>query len=135
MVLLALTTVSMNKMLHICSELSKDYNVLSNPTNSRHMVRSIYDSYPDLVLNESSSLKVIQFEHLGNTTDHNALSDSITNFIRQFQINVNILMALFGKFFFPDNRYQLFKAYCMTLYAYQIWNLSKKRGRQFLHHV
>jgi hypothetical protein len=120
------TKYGLNKMLCICNEFSKEFNIMFNPSKSSLIVHT-----PNGPLSTSAIFngELIQSEknaiHLGNIVGYIREEEKMSKCVGEFYGKVNLLLSQFGSV--NENiRYSLFKTYCMPLYGCQLWNMSSR---------
>ena len=129
--LLAPTTTSISRLLTICSTFAREYNVLFNPAKSKHLSFDQCTNENTRISFENSEIESVQwFKHLGHIIGPGVAKVNMQEYIRAFNVDVNLLMAQF-KHIYSTTRYQLFKTYCMPLYGAQLWDFSGKEVETF----
>ena len=123
LVLLSPTISGLTKLLEICSEFGREYNVSFNPTKSKWL--SFLDADPSELVKLDGRVieKVNRFTHLGNFVGTDALAHNIQRCISKLFSEVNIIMAEFGHAF-SSERYKLFQSYATSFYGAQLWDFS-----------
>jgi hypothetical protein len=125
--LLGPSRMSINKMLQISNDFSKEYDVLFNHKKSNLLTfhGNNENCIPVKGISFDNSLIecVNDGKHLGNIIGKNATMKNIQTGISDFYGRVNVLIAQF-KHAFPWIKYKLFKTFCMPLYGVQLWDLS-----------
>ena len=131
--LLSPTLYSLRRMLQICNEYAKEFNVLLNPTKSKMIVYNNQHSAsvkPNVTFMDGSIEVVNHDKHLGHYIGNISQHDIISHIINDFRVRVNMVKTHF-KCRSVYTMYFLFKTYCMPLYGSQLWDLSKKYTNRF----
>ena len=124
-IMLAPTRTSMETLISICEEFSRDYSILFNASKSKHLYFS-HKSKDTAVRFDMQGVPiplVPSEKHLGNLIGQDRLSLSINSAISELYVNLNMLMSQFSNCDI-NVKYRLFKTYCMSLYGSQLWDYS-----------
>ena len=100
-ILLAPTTSSMDKLIQLCEELSKDYSITFNTTKSKHIVFTSSNDrdYPHISLSmQGKDIPTVTHDnHLGNVIGPNILKLEVEEKLHDLYKNMILLMAQFFK--------------------------------------
>ncbi len=127
--LLAPTLSALEKLVTICEDYAREYNVKFNGAKSQFLIfkgRKCKDDNRPIVVNGAELRKVHNAVHLGHllsTTDKDGIvADATAKFWRSF----NMFMADFGKLY-SLIKCKLFKQYCCSFYGAPLWMLSSNK--------
>jgi exonuclease III len=131
-VILAPTATAMRRLLAICDEYAREYNISFNASKSKYLVavpscrRLLSEHINDcaFVIGNRVIERVDSFVHLGHVIsskldDDGDIQRQCSDFIRQ----TNNVICYFNKL---DSfvRNSLFKSYCSSFYGCELWSLS-----------
>ena len=127
LILLTSNVRSLNTFLNVCKEYAIEYNVSFNPSKSKSIIMSHFQSSPFVpeisFMNEH--IEVIRYDkHLGNCIGNISKDEIISGMINDFRTRVNMVKSHFKSL--PIGMYFLFlfKTYCMPLYGSQLCDIS-----------
>jgi hypothetical protein len=130
--LLAPTKHALKVMLQICTDFSKEYSVLFNPTKSKFIIFGANGcNAAGSITFEGKELHSVSKDiHLGNVFGPNANKDVIAKCKAEFYQRVNLTIATFHKAR-SWVKYKLFKTFCMSIYGSVLWDFSTRECEQF----
>ena len=130
--LLAPTKFSSYRMLEICDDYAKDYDIMFNADKSHyiHFTKGRNASSSSIAWNGKNIVSSSREQHLGNligvSPDSARVKQSVNDFNRRVnQLNVNFSNVCLNV------KYVLFKTFCMPLYGCQLWDFSSHHCNSF----
>ena len=125
------STYATNKMLQVCNDFSKEYNILFNVNKTKLLVFNSYHNVnPVIIFNNLPITVSICEKLLGTYVGEGSNKCNITSYIREFNCTVNYLYSVFHNTS-QDIVYKLFKSYCMSLFNVVLWDFNSKEMSVF----
>ena len=124
-ILIAPTKRSMNVLLDICTDFSRDLQVKFNPNKSKLIAYPKSNSDHDLSITFDGQRVYAKSHdiHIGHIIGDNVSEPTITGARNEFIKKVNVLISYFNSTYI-ETKYKLFKVYCMSLYGSVLWDFS-----------
>ena len=125
-VLLCPSVIGLQDMVNICSEFSREYDILFNETKSLCMQFGNDEIVADIVLNNKPLNWCEKVKHVGNMIN-SALTDEDDILIKKqdFFHQVNKLIVDYKGLRYNVIK-ELFRKYCTSFYGCQCWDLRSK---------
>lgn len=128
--LLAPTRFAMRKMIDVCTEFSKNFNIIFNHKKTTFIYFGDSLDIMPFAVDGNLVSPVKNDKHLGYRFGMNAFETEITQAVSNLYMNVNNMLSKFSKANI-DVKYQLFKSFCMSVFGSQLWDFESKECEKF----
>ena len=123
-VLLAPTVNALKSMLNICDDFGSEFQVLFNASKYQLLHYSTSKKSIENIVHNNQVIECKPLAtHLGHTVGPCAKSNVIQDGIDSFTTALNGIIVSFHDAY-TDVKYQLFKAFCMSLYGSVLWDFE-----------
>lgn len=122
--LLATSKEELGKMLEICVQFAKEFDLLFNPSKSTFLVFSTTEENTGISFDGMYIKNVQSVKHLGHVVNSQG-SVNVDKILSEYTVKVNAICNTFKHLPF-DVLYRLGRLNCFNLYGCELWRLSKK---------
>ena len=125
-VLIAPSRTGMQKLLNVCQDFGREYNLLYNPDKCEVIMFGTNKNIKDLTLHSKTIPVKNKVKHLGNYLNNNTTDlFDFKNLISDLKIRTNVLLSNF-RFLETKSRRNIYNSNCNSFYGCELTNVMSK---------